>query len=316
MICRSLKIRHARNETLTEILGLLPGKYTEAYLGLTDRQKEGLTEIRIRSGHPCSFTSDGKNIVMTNEKGKTVCSDEEELSAVIAEACNGSVYSVQGCINDGYIPFCGTRIGVCGTGTVIDGRYGGQRNITSLVFRIPSYSASAADKMFDYIEENGFESTMGILAVSPPNCGKTTFLRALAARISDIRLGDKAKRVCIIDERGELYNKNMMENCMCDVVSGMPKIRALEMAVRTLSPQVVIFDEIGSEEQTGLLCKAYSGGVYIAASVHGKSLEDVTYSEGIRKAIKKGVFSTAYLMDEHTPFGNGTIIDARKAEQI
>lgn len=311
MICKTVRYKPRGEKVISGILRVLPQKYTCAYLGLSEQERSELSEIRIRANAPCSFTVGMKNIIMRDERGGQICSSSCEIEDMIGKLCDGSVYSVESCINDGYIPFDGTRIGVCGTGIIIDGKYTGQHKITSLSVRIPVFTPSAADKVYDYIMAHGFEDSMGILAVAPPGFGKTTFLRALAAKLSDCSCGTGAKRVCIIDERGELYNKAMMENCLCDVISGIPKLRALEMAIRTMSPQVAVFDEIGSEEQSELLCRAFSGGVHIAASVHGNGMTDIMHSDSIGKAINKGVFSTVYLMNGKSAYGDGEIINVR-----
>ena len=146
--------------------------------------------------------------------------------------------------------------------------------------------------------------------------GKTTFLRALAAGLSDYSENGFGKRVCIIDERGELYNRKKLLSGFCDVISGIPKLKAIEMVTRTMSPQVIVFDEIGNEGEAELLCSAYSGGIYIAASVHGNSLSDVSAKNGIRKAINSGVFKTAYLMKRSACYGEGEIITLTEKSRI
>lgn len=302
-------VRQKRQDSFAErIINILPEKYSAAYEKLTDTERRELTEIRIRADRPCSFTSGNRNIPMSQWNGEYILSDIYEIESITEKICGGSVYTYADMIKQGYIPYCGTRVGVCGNGTEIDGIYAGQHRITSLSFRIPGYIPDAADSVLEYIRKNGFEKTMGILAVSPPNCGKTTFLRALAAGLSDSSDVDFAKRVCIIDERGELCNPKMLGTCLCDVISGVPKKYALEMAIRTMSPQVVVLDEIGNEEQTEMLYRAYVGGVYIAASLHAGSPVEMLRNEKLKKAFLHGVFSTVYYMDRNAAQKNGIII--------
>ncbi|MBE6704178.1 MAG: hypothetical protein E7583_02845 [Ruminococcaceae bacterium] len=309
MICKTVRYTSTDDRYISAILSILPERYAFAYSRLSHEEKKSISEIRIRAGCPCSFTSLSGNIVMHDVNGREIRSDEKEIELIVQRACEDSVYSQSESIKNGYISFGGVRIGLCGSGTVIDGTYTGQRNITSLSVRIPTFSPDAADGVLGYIRQKGLSKVMGILAVSPPGMGKTTFLKAFAKGISDTGVGGFSKRVCIIDERGELYDKANMRNCLCDVISGVPKLTALEMAIRTMSPEVVVFDEIGSEKETELLCAAYSGGVYIAASVHGKGLSDIMYGKGLRNAFSKGVFRTVYLMKENAAQGQGEITD-------
>ena len=296
------------NRTVYKIMDILPEKYRRAYESLSGDEKKTLSEIRIRSEHPCSFTAGNRNIIIKDSYGKIIISNGEEISEILEKMCEGSVYSFSESIKEGYIPYKGTRIGVCGEGSMIDGTYTGQRQITSLSVRIPGQIACAADSMLEYIDRNGFENTMGVLAVSPPNCGKTTFLRALAKGLSDVSLLSAPRRICIIDERGELYSMGMMKNCLCDVLTGIPKVKALEMAVRTMSPQVVVFDEIGNSTEAELLCEAYSGGIYVAASVHGNGINDTAAGNSMRKMIAKGVFGTAFVMHKSAAYTPGEIV--------
>lgn len=316
MVNGIIKYKYTETPFVEKILKLLPAEYAHTYRRLTPYEAELLSEIRIRANSPCTFTIGNKNVPILTESKEIVCSDISQIEELTERICDGSVYSYSDCIKNGYIPYCGTRIGVCGTGICVDGEYTGQRKITSLVFRVPHYVSNAADNVLSYIREKGFGNTMGLLAVSPPNCGKTTFLRALAYGLADISPKGFGKRVCIIDERGELANSGMSKSSLCDVISGVPKLKALEMAVRTMSPQVVIFDEIANEAQAEKLCSAYSGGVYIAASLHGKGIDDVKGHSGIRKAFLKGVFSTVYLMKKNALVVPGEIIPVSKEEIV
>ncbi len=313
MICKSVKCTSYTVPFAEKVFDVLPARYRKAYSRCPSYGSLGLTEIRIRDGLPCSFTFGNVNAVMKGENGEAIVSDTDEIYEILHTVCGGSVYSCQGTIREGYIPFGGTRIGVSGSGIIVDGKYAGQHKITSLAIRIPFFAENAADGALGYIREKGFMSAMGILAVSPPNCGKTTFLRALAKGLSlPAEYGGFSKRVCIIDERGELYDKEHMRGCLCDVISGVPKIQALEMAIRTMSPEVVVLDEMGNENITGLLCKAYSGGVNVAASVHGNGVRDILYGRELRNAVSSGVFSTAYIMEENSAVKPGQIADLMK----
>ncbi len=309
MICKAVKYRSSDTPHIGKILSILPERYTFAYGRLPENDKKSLSEIRIRSELPCSFTSMSGNIVMCDENGGMIRSHPEEIALIMQNACDGSVYSRTHEIKNGYISYCGTRIGLCGSGMNVDGEYTGQRCITSLSIRIPVYAPDAADSVFGYIRRKGICDSMGILAVSPPNLGKTTFLRAFAKGMSDTSPYGFSRRVCVIDERGELCGGMDFSSCLIDVISGVPKIKALEIAIRTLSPEIVVFDEIGNERETELLSSAFSGGVHIAASVHGSGISDIVYNKGIRSTFSKGVFRTVYLMKENAAKCPGEIID-------
>ena len=294
----------ARPEFLTKLLCDLPRKYTYAYSLLSEAEKQSLSEIRIRAECPCSFTCKGVNVPMRDGEGKIIKATVSEIEEILEELCDGSVYAYARQMKEGYIPYNGTRIGIGGTGF---GGLEGLRNITSLSVRIPIFREDAADKALSYIKEKGLPDSMGIIAVSPPNMGKTTFLRALARGLSEsCGLG---VRVCLLDERGELADPDMTGDCLCDVLSGIPKTTAIEMAIRSLSPQVIVLDEIGSNREAELLESAFSGGVYVATSIHGNGISDVLRYSALGRALKHGIIKTAYLLKGPEHGWGGDIVD-------
>ena len=59
-----------------------------------------------------------------------------------------------------------------------------------------------------------------------------------------------------------------------DLLSGIPKERAVQMALRTLSPQVILLDELGTLAETAALEQGFYSGVDFVASVHAASVEE------------------------------------------
>ncbi len=309
MTDNKIKFKTVLSPFTEKILRVLPQKYTAAYLRLGEYERLKLTEIRIRANQPCSFTVENRNVPMIYNGG-IIISECDEIEMILEKICEGSVYSFADTIKNGYVPYYGTRIGVCGVGNCVDEEYVGQKSITSISIRIPGFIPNVADEFLNVALRKGIENSMGVLCVSPPNCGKTTFLRALAQGLSDI-YSDFAMRVCIIDEREEIYNRKLFENCICDVIAGMPKFLSAQNAVRTMSPQILIFDEIGDEEEAKMLCSAYSGGIYVAASVHGNGINDVMSKKYIRLAVENGVFSTLYFLSRNCGKIQGRIVDIK-----
>ena len=68
--------------------------------------------------------------------------------------------------------------------------------------------------------------------------GKTTLLRSIAREL--VR---QQKILSVIDERRELFAGNTHGEAL-DVLAGLPKGQAVQMALRTLSPQVILLDEL------------------------------------------------------------------------
>ena len=297
-------------QNVDRILKALPVVYRDAYKKLSSEQKALLSEIRLRANRPSSFTIAGVNLPVQSSVG-TVISSVYEIREILDIMCDGSLYSHAGEIGKGYINALGTRIGVSGDACNFTDGVADFSTVTSLNIRIPRHIQNAADEITEYIREKGIDNTLGILAVSPPNCGKTTFLRALAKNLS-LANGMFGLRVCIADERGELAIDNAFDNCFCDCISGVPKLLSAEMAARTLSAQVLVVDEIGSEAEADGIMAACGSGVYVAASIHGRTLREACERKYVSKLALSGIFKTVYTLNRCDDKIGGRISDIRK----
>ena len=121
----------------------------------------------------------------------------------------------------------------------------------------------------------------GALIYSPPGLGKTTALRSLITSLSAL-----GKRVAVIDERCELSGAYG-----ADVLSGYRRTVGIELAIRTLNPEVIVIDEIGKDEADGvrrsLLC-----GVPVIATAHAGSRAEILAKPWLKEMIKDGAFDT------------------------
>ncbi len=293
-----VKVQSVNSSVLCKIFSVLPGRYRRAYDNLKNEERQKVTEIRIRENRPCSFTLSEKTVIMTDNYGEIIKSTSREIEEIVLSLCGGSLYNFTEQIKCGYIPFYGTRVGVSGDGFYEGKEYKGFLRITSLNIRIPRFFLDTAREFSEFVFKEGIENTLGVLVISPPGLGKTTFLRSLAMNMSRLQDGKRAaKRVCLVDEREELYNKTYFESCVCDVISGVEKVQGIEMATRSMSPEIIVCDEIGNEQETKLLKHASNCGCYIAASVHGRSLEDVMRKKHFRNLFRDGIFKTAYILN-------------------
>lgn len=255
-----------------------------------------VSEIRLRVYAPSSVTVRGRNQIITGKNAQAIILCAEELDTVFARLCNGSVYTQSETLKMGFAVRDCLRIGVGGRVNVRDGKVIGFSGISSLNIRIPVFAENAADGMLSYLASHGFEKTGGILAISPPGGGKTTFLRAFARALSGGTLylgGKRMFRVCLADERGELYNETFFKGCIADRLEMCPKGFAVECATALLSPEVIVCDEIRSEAEADALAKAYSYGIILVASCHGSGAEDVLKRPHMRRLVESGAFGTA-----------------------
>ncbi len=236
-----------------------------------------ISEIRLRVCGDSSVTALGENISL----GVSVSAGE--IAECVTSFCRGSVYAHMDTIRSGYI--CtrdGLRVGVCGT-LAADGR--AVSEITSVNIRIAHIIRGVCERLLKLCYEA--PRIKSLLIYSPPGIGKTTVLRELASRLG----GELSRRVALIDTRGELYIEKMFSGTMCDVLSGYPRAKGIEIATRTLSPEVIICDELGDIEEATQLLSAQNTGVPIIASAHASDLKGLLSRPNIRMLHEAGIFS-------------------------
>jgi len=232
-----------------------------------------LTEIRLRAGQPASLTVDGQNLRLAESLTAA------ELHACVTALCRGSVYAHDDTIRAGYIAVGdGVRAGICGTRSG-----GGVREFSAVSIRIPRAIRGVSEPVWRWCTAKG--SICPVLVYSPPGIGKTTLLRDLAATLAITR------RVTLLDTRGELYLPEMFADTLCDVLTGYGRAEGIELATRTLSPEVIVCDELGDMEEARQILACQHTGVPIIASAHASSLDELLARPGIRLLHESGVFA-------------------------
>ena len=103
------------------------------------------------------------------------------------------------------------------------------------------------------------------------------------------------------DDRGELaaLYQGMPQNdigAQTDVIDNAPKAEAILMLLRTMSPKVIISDEIACEEDVAAIRLAHGTGVSIIATTHGSNLDEVMRRPVLRPLFEDGVFQKAIFM--------------------
>ncbi|MBQ2676611.1 MAG: Flp pilus assembly complex ATPase component TadA [Clostridia bacterium] len=236
-------------------------------------------EVRLRCNQPLMITADFGNVFISKygqaEKqfGDTtyICS-KYDLEECFKSVCQYSVHSYQNEINQGFVTVKGGhRVGLCGSAVCENEKIINVKNISSINLRIAaSHQGAAADIVS--IADKG-----NTVIVGPPLSGKTTLLRDIAYSLSL-----RTRKVCVVDERGEIcapYNgqTGFDMGYSCDCMYGYKKAEGISIAIRTLSPDVIVFDEIGTSDELSAVADSFNAGVRIVTSVHSASVNDFVH---------------------------------------
>ena len=236
----------------------------------------GLCEVRLRREGRCSILFSGECVPLISGVS------EGELEDILMRITDGSLYSCRDTLAEGYVPMRGgVRVGVCGRARYDGGQMVGVSGVTSLVFRLPFSDCGFAEELCELFR--GARS--GLLIYAPPGGGKTTALREMARILSS---GADARRVAIVDERLEFFPEDYV-GCEVDLLRGYRRRAGVEIAVRTLSPEIVMIDEIGADEAEGL-SEVARCGIPMIATAHASGIDELLCKRGIGGLIKNGAF--------------------------
>lgn len=270
-------------------------------------------EIRLIAG--CSvyfYTRGGIRFVYNSGENKAVYADsvlkpcEDELEEIVNRAMvySGFLYDKE--LKEGFITYArACRMGICTSG---GGKCFGLGNINSLAIRLPYLDEGISNKK---AEDLLLMCKKGLLIAGAPASGKTTLLRQLAKKLSDGVLGEY-KKVTVIDERGEISAGSSLGACT-DVLKGKAKSSAILHALRLLSPQYIICDEIGNVDETKALLEGLNAGVSFVASIHASDLTELLHRYQFRLLFSENVFGAVVFLSSENP---GELKKIYSAEEI
>ena len=282
-----MKMPERKEGNLRYICSFLPPKLSAPLLGMDSERKKKLCEIRIRATKPALliftdcrlFVSESGRLTSFPSSGLVEFS-QKETESVFNSMCRYSVHSLTHDITEGFITLDGgCRVGVYGTAATDGERITSVRNIKGLNIRISGDFCGTASTVAERVYSSG---RANVLICGPPSSGKTTMMKDLCRILSD----EKGYKICIVDERAETGGSNTGVNT--DVLTGYPKAKGIEIAVRTLSPEIIAFDEIGTCAEADAVCAGMNSGVNFIMTLHCADRKSLLSRPQYRKLAGQG----------------------------
>lgn len=301
-----------------DIFSALPESISAPLKKLHNNELLGIEEIRLRINKPLMVSINGRDYYIQKSgvtshriKGDFLIK-RIDIEKTLQLMTSFSIYAVEDDIRQGFITLKGGhRVGMVGRAVVENHKIRTIKNLSGMNIRVAKEVKNCSLNLLERLYKGDIKHT---LIVSPPGCGKTTILRDIIRNLSygnkDLNL--RGYKIGVVDERSEIAGCFMGEaqrdiGDRTDVLDGCPKAQGMTMLLRSMSPEIIAVDEIGSIEDASAVEDAVNSGVKIIATVHGNSIDEIKKRVGIKNLLEKGAFEKVVLLSRKK--GPGTVED-------
>ena len=276
---------------MDEILRYFPNKKYQIFSNLLQENPQianELQEIRIRVDKPIILKLREKDLILQYNILQA------EILQIVERLCENSIYAYKNQICEGFITIKGGhRVGLTGSCVIENGKITNIKYISSLNIRIAREVKNCSTRILREIIDIENKTIYNSIIVAPPGRGKTTILRDIIRRLSDgiEEINFRGKTCGVVDERGEIaaMYKGAPQNDVgirTDIIENVSKNKGIHMLIRTMAPEIIACDEIGSKEDVEAIHYALYSGVKGIFTMHGKNVEDIKNNKQIYELIE------------------------------
>lgn len=285
---------------MKKIIEYFPDKLRNLLFEKIKGKEEFLEEIRIRNQKPIILKFSNEEELI-----KYIVSSEEMIT-ILQLICENSIYSYQKQISAGFITLHGGhRVGIVGSCVIENNKITNINYINSFNFRIARQVIGCSNSILKEILNSEKNNVYNTLIISPPGYGKTTLIRDITRQISsgnnDFKL--KGITVGVVDERSEIASlyKGVPQNDIgirTDVIENISKSIGIKILVRSMSPKVIIADEIGTAEDVEAINYALCSGCKGIFTAHGSSIDDIYMNPVLKNLLDSHSFERLIFLDK------------------
>lgn len=274
---------------MESILAFLPKNISEHIQPMSPNLKSKIEEIRIRIDRPIEVTCAGVPYFLQ------YCANREDAMGLLNKISQFSIYAMEEELKRGYVTIeGGHRIGLAGKVILDNGQVKAIRNVSSFNIRIAKEKIGIAEPLIPYLFK---EKWLNTIIIGAPQTGKTTLLRDIARIISsgDLNRSRPPNKIGIVDERSEIAGSingipQLSFGPRIDVLDACPKAEGMMMMIRSMSPDVLIVDEIGRKEDAEAVIEAINAGITLIMTTHGSTLSEIQKRPSLQPILESGPF--------------------------
>jgi stage III sporulation protein AA len=296
-----------------EILKVLSMKLRKM-IACVSMDYEKLQEIRLRVGCPLMVVYDNKEYFINQDhkldksQKSVYMITQNEIRETMEYISNYSLYAFEDEIRQGFITIQGGhRVGVAGKTIIEDERIKNMKHISFINIRLSHQVKGCADKVLPYVTSK--HEVYHTLIISPPRCGKTTLLRDLIRQLSNGNGGTNGVTVGVVDERSEIgacylgVPQNEL-GIRTDILDCCPKAEGMMMLIRSMSPEIIAVDEVGSREDIEAIEHVINCGCKLIDTVHGSSIDDIKNKPILGRLVREKIFERYIILNNIGSVGN------------